>query len=77
MHSKVWNRLVSSHAEDLVNVYTNSRVLNQNVPFIDEAAIEWYRHSIVSEDSDSEGPMDLFDDYDDVSNFDTPRVHRR
>jgi hypothetical protein len=26
--------------EDLVYVYTNSRVLNQNVPFTDEAATE-------------------------------------
>jgi hypothetical protein len=30
--------------------------------------------SIVSEDSDSEGPADLFDDYDDVFDFDTPSV---
>jgi hypothetical protein len=29
---------------------------------------------IVSEDSDSEGPTDLFDDYDDVSDFDTPNM---
>jgi hypothetical protein len=57
-----------------VYVYTNSRVLNQNVPFTDEVAIEWYRQTVVSEDSDSEGPADLFDDYDDVSNFDTPNM---
>jgi hypothetical protein len=57
-----------------VYVYTNSRVLNQNVPFTDEAATKWYRQSIVSKDSDSEGLVDLFDDYDDVSDFDTPSV---
>jgi hypothetical protein len=38
LHSKARNRLLPSHAEDLVYVYTNLRVLNQNVPFIDEAA---------------------------------------
>jgi hypothetical protein len=74
VHSKARNRLLSSRAEDSVYVYTNLRVLNQNVPFTDEAATEWYRQSIVSEDSDSEGPMDLFDDYDNVSDFDTPIV---
>jgi hypothetical protein len=58
----------------LVYVYTNSRVLNQNVPFTDEAATKWYKQIVVSEDSDSEGPMDLFDDYDDVSDFDTPNM---
>jgi hypothetical protein len=53
VHSKVRNRLLSSHAEDLVYVYTNSRVLNQNMPFIDEATTEWYMQTVVSEDSDS------------------------
>jgi hypothetical protein len=57
-----------------VYVYTNSRVLNQNVPFTNEAAIEWYRQTIVSEDSDFEGPADFYDDYDDVSDFDTPNM---
>jgi hypothetical protein len=57
-----------------VYVYTNSRVLNQNVPFTDEAATEWYRQTVVSEDSDSEGPVDLFDDYDEVSDFDIPNM---
>jgi hypothetical protein len=71
LHSKARNRLLPSHVEDLVYVYTNSRVLNQNVPFTNEAATEWYRQTVVSEDSDSEGPADLFDDYDDVSDFDT------
>jgi hypothetical protein len=74
VHSKAWNRLLSSHAEDLVYVYTNSRVLNQNVLFTDEAATKWYRQSVVSEDSDSKGPTDFFDDYEDVSDFDTPSV---
>jgi hypothetical protein len=74
VHSKVRNRLLPSRAEDLVYVYTNSRVLNQNVPYIDEAATKWYRQTVVSEDSDSEGPADLFDDYDDVSDFDTPNM---
>ena len=55
-------------------VYTNSRNLNQNVPFTDEAAIEWYRQSIVCEESYSEGPADLFDDYEDLSDFDTPSM---
>jgi hypothetical protein len=44
------------------------------VPFINEAATEWYRQTFVSEDYDSEGPADLFDDYDDVSDFDTPNM---
>jgi hypothetical protein len=57
-----------------VYVYTNGRVLNQDAPFTDEAATEWYKQTVVSEDSDSEGPADLFDDYDDVSDFDTPNV---
>jgi hypothetical protein len=57
-----------------VYVYTNSRVLNQNVPFTDEATTEWYRQTVVSEDSDSEGPTDFYDDYDDVSDFDTPNM---
>jgi hypothetical protein len=74
VHSKAQNRLLSSRAKDLVYVYTNSRVLNQNVPFTDEAAIEWYRQTIVSEDFDSEGPADLFDDYDNVSDFDPPNM---
>jgi hypothetical protein len=74
VHSKARNRLLSSCAKDLVYVYTNSRVLNQNVPFTDEAATKWYRQSVVSEDSDSKGPADLFDDYNDVSDFDTPSV---
>jgi hypothetical protein len=58
----------------LVYVYTNSRVLNQNVPFTDEVTIEWYKQSVVSKDSDSKKPADLFYDYDDVSDFDTPGV---
>jgi hypothetical protein len=58
----------------LVYLYTNSRVFNQNAPFTDEAATKWYRQSVVSEDSNSEGPADLFDDDDNVSNFDTPGV---
>jgi hypothetical protein len=74
VHSKARNRLLPSRAEDLVYVYTNSRGLNQNVPFIDEAATEWYRQTVVSEDSDSEGPADLFDDYDDVSDFETSNM---
>jgi hypothetical protein len=74
VHSKARNRLLPSRAEDLVYVYTNSRFLNQNMPFIDEATTEWYRQTVVSEDSDSEGPVDLFYDYDDVSDFDTPNM---
>jgi hypothetical protein len=74
VHSKARNRLLPSRAEDSVYVYTNSRVLNQNVPFIDKAATEWYMQTVVSKDSDSEGPTDLFDDYDDVSDFDTPNM---
>jgi hypothetical protein len=74
VHSKAQNRLLPSRAEDLVYDYTNSRVLNQNVTFIDESATEWYRQIVVSEDSDSEGPADLCDDYNDVFNFDTPNM---
>jgi hypothetical protein len=57
-----------------VYVYTNLKVLNQNVPFTDEVATEWYKQTVVSEDSDCEGPADLFDDYNDVSDFDTPKM---
>jgi hypothetical protein len=57
-----------------VYVYTNSRVLNQNVPFTDEAATEWYRQTVVFEDFDFEGPADFYDDYDNVSDFDTPNM---
>jgi hypothetical protein len=71
VHSKAWNRLHSSRAEDLVYVHTNSRVPNQNIPFTDEAATKWYKQSVVSEDSDSEGPADLSNDYDNISDFDT------
>jgi hypothetical protein len=74
VHSKARNRLLPSRAEDLVYVYTNSIVLNKIVPFTDEAATEWYRKTVVSEDFDSKGPADLFDDYDDVSDFDTPNM---
>jgi hypothetical protein len=74
VHSKARNRLLPSRVEDFVYVYTNLRVLNQNVPFTDEAATEWYRQTVISEDSDSEGPADLFDDYNDVSDFDTPNM---
>jgi hypothetical protein len=74
VHSKARNRLLPSCAEDLVYVHTNLRVLNQNVSFSDEAATEWYRQTIVSEDSDSEGPADFFYDYNDVSDFDTPNM---
>ena len=75
MHSKVQNRLLPSCAKDLVYVYTNSRVLNQNMPSTDGAATKWYMQTIVSEDFDSEGPADLFDDYDNVSDFDTPNIY--
>jgi hypothetical protein len=55
-----------------VYFYTNSRILNQNVTYKVEATREWYKQCVVSEDSDSEGPANLFDDYNDVSNFDSP-----
>jgi hypothetical protein len=70
VHRKARNRLLSSRAEDLVYVYTNSRILNQNVPFTDEATTEWYRQTIISKDSNFEGPVDIFDD----SNFDAPNM---
>jgi hypothetical protein len=44
------------------------------VPFTDEAGTKWYKQTIVSEDSDPEGPVDLFYDYNNVSNFDTPNM---
>jgi hypothetical protein len=72
VHIKVRNRPHSSRIEDLVYVYTNSRVLNQNVTFPDEVANEWYKQSVVSEDSDSNGPTDLFYEYDGISNGHTP-----
>ena len=74
VHNKTWNRLLPFHLKDLVYVYTNSRVLNQNVPFTSQATIEWYMQTVVPEDSDSEGPADLFDDYNNVCDFDTPNM---
>ena len=56
-------------------VYTNSRILNQNMPSTDGATTKWYMQTIVSEDSDSEGPADLFDDYNDVFDFHTPNIY--
>jgi hypothetical protein len=47
-------------------VYTNSRVLNQNATSTDEGANEWYKQTIVSEDSDSYGPPDIMDVYDGI-----------
>ena len=54
--------------------YTNSRVFNQTVSFTDIAATEWYMQTVVSEDSDSEGPTDLFANYNDISDFDIPNT---
>ena len=45
-----------------------------NVPFTDEAATKWYMQIVVSEDSDFEGPANLFDDYDNVSDFGIPNM---
>jgi hypothetical protein len=64
VHNKALNRLHSSCTEDLVFVYTNSRVFNQNVTCMDEATMEWYKQSIVSNDFDSNEPIDLFHEYD-------------
>jgi hypothetical protein len=47
-------------------VYTNSRVLNQNGTSTDEVATEWYKQTIVSKDSDSDGPPGLMDEYDGI-----------
>ena len=60
--------------EDLIYVYTNLRVLIQNVPSTDEAAIEWYMETVVSKDSNFEEYADLLGDYNDVSDFDTPNM---
>jgi hypothetical protein len=70
VHSKARNRLHSVHAADLVYVYTNSRVLDQPMSFTDEATREWYTQSVVSEDSDSDGPTNIVHDYNDVSDSD-------
>jgi hypothetical protein len=66
VHSKARNRLHSSCAEVLVYVYTNSRVLNQNATSTDEGANEWYKQTIVSEDFDSDEPLNIMDEYDGV-----------
>jgi hypothetical protein len=52
-----------------VYVYTNSRVLNQNVMFMDEVAKEWYKQSVISKDSNSNGSTNLFHEFND--HFDT------
>jgi hypothetical protein len=38
--------------------------------FTDEATREWYTQSVVSEDSDSDGPTNIVHDYNDVSDSD-------
>lgn len=35
---------------------------------MNEAMMEWYKQTIVPEDSDSDGPPHLLDEYDGVSN---------
>jgi hypothetical protein len=66
VYSKSRNRLYSFRIDDMVYVYTNSRVFNQNVTFMDEAVTEYYKQTILSEDSNSDGPHDLLNKYDDV-----------
>jgi hypothetical protein len=51
-----------------VYVYTNSRVLNQKETFTNKASKKWYKQSVTSEDSDSDGPTDL-------SNVDIPEAN--
>jgi hypothetical protein len=58
----------------LVYIYTNLRVLNQNVTFTDEAATKWYKQSIVHEDSNYNRPTNLFHEYDGLSDVDTPNA---
>jgi hypothetical protein len=53
-------------------VYTNSRVLSQNVMFMDEATKEWHKQSVVFKEFDSDGPIDLFHEYDVIFDVDTP-----
>ena len=50
VYSKAQNRLHSYYAKDVVYVHTNSRVLNQNIMFTDEAVMEWYKQIVVFED---------------------------
>jgi hypothetical protein len=54
-----------------VYVYTNLRVLNLNITFRDEATMKWNKQSVVSKDSNSNGPTNLFDAYVGLSNVDT------
>ena len=39
--------------------------------FIDEAPMEWYKQSVVSKDSNLDGPTNLFHEYDVLSNANT------
>ena len=62
VHNKARNRLHPSRAEDLVYVYTNSKLLTQAPKVEDNSTTEWYKQTIMSEDSDSDGPVDSDDD---------------
>jgi hypothetical protein len=41
---------------------------------MDEAVKEWYNQSVVSAESDFDGPIDLFHEYDGLSDPNTPDV---
>jgi hypothetical protein len=51
VQNKAWNRLHASQAEDLVYIYTSSKVLNQKLVLMDEATTSSYKQSTVFEES--------------------------
>ena len=67
VHNKSRNRLHAKRAEDLVYVYTNSKILAGMPEKQDAAEEEWYRQNRRAEDSDSEGPGDSDNDSSDDS----------
>ena len=56
VHNKSRNRLNAKRAEDLVYVYTNSKILAGMPEKKGFAEQQWYEQNRLVEDSDSEGP---------------------
>ena len=65
VHNRSRNRLHAKRAEDLVYVYTNSKILAGMPEKKDAAEEEWYRQNRRAEDSDSEGRGDSNNESDD------------
>jgi hypothetical protein len=63
VHNKSRNRLQPKRVEDLVYVYTNSRLMAEGK---DKDEKKWYADNVDSEDSDS-APEEEFEDHGDLN----------